>query len=180
MSQKEPIHGNHNVTSSTTSSPSDEATGEAYHRPPAPSQPDLSGSHLSGLKFGITLFALLIAVFCVALDSTIISTAIPRITDEFHDLYDVGWYGSGMFDPLWSYRNCLEGHDLIKQNQSISPDKMRVSTALRKGLQTIQPEVVFSHSPPPVRGWLSGLRRSTIVCSLDRGSKPKPLTLASV
>lgn len=43
----------------------------------------------------MTIFALLIAVLCVALDSTIVSTAIPRITDEFHDLRDVGWYGSG-------------------------------------------------------------------------------------
>jgi hypothetical protein len=27
-------------------------------------------------------------------DQNIISTAIPRITDEFHSLNDVGWYGS--------------------------------------------------------------------------------------
>jgi MFS family permease len=27
-------------------------------------------------------------------DNSIISTAIPRITDEFHSLGDVGWYGS--------------------------------------------------------------------------------------
>lgn len=38
--------------------------------------------------------ALLLAVFCVALDNTIISTAIPKITDEFHAVQDVGWYGS--------------------------------------------------------------------------------------
>ncbi|KAF5859871.1 hypothetical protein ETB97_002362 [Aspergillus alliaceus] len=30
----------------------------------------------------------------LALDRTIISTAIPRITNEFHSLDDVGWYGS--------------------------------------------------------------------------------------
>jgi hypothetical protein len=35
------------------------------------------------------------SVFCVALDNTIIATATPRITDEFHALQDVGWYGSG-------------------------------------------------------------------------------------
>ncbi|KAK2750065.1 hypothetical protein FQN57_004557 [Myotisia sp. PD_48] len=38
--------------------------------------------------------ALAIAVFCVALDNTIISTAIPKITDRFEELSDVGWYGS--------------------------------------------------------------------------------------
>lgn len=28
---------------------------------------------------------------------TIISTAIPKITDEFHSLEDIGWYGSAFF-----------------------------------------------------------------------------------
>jgi hypothetical protein len=30
-----------------------------------------------------------------ALDNTILATAIPRITDQFNSLADVGWYGSG-------------------------------------------------------------------------------------
>ncbi|OWP05819.1 hypothetical protein B2J93_937 [Marssonina coronariae] len=30
----------------------------------------------------------------IALDNTIIATAIPKITDQFHSLPDVGWYGS--------------------------------------------------------------------------------------
>ncbi|KAJ3460301.1 hypothetical protein MRS44_011168 [Fusarium solani] len=54
---------------------------------PAPSYP-------TGFAFGMTLFALFTSLFCVALDSTIIATAIPRITDQFHALQDVGWYGS--------------------------------------------------------------------------------------
>ncbi|EEU43785.1 uncharacterized protein NECHADRAFT_44897 [Fusarium vanettenii 77-13-4] len=59
----------------------------AAQSPPAPSYP-------TGFAFGMTLFALFISLFCVALDSTIIATAIPRITDQFHALQDVGWYGS--------------------------------------------------------------------------------------
>lgn len=55
--------------------------------PPAPSYP-------TGVNLGVILFALFISLFCVALDSTIIATAIPRITDQFHALRDVGWYGS--------------------------------------------------------------------------------------
>ena len=35
-----------------------------------------------------------VAMFLVALDRTIIATAIPRITDEFGSLGDIGWYGS--------------------------------------------------------------------------------------
>ncbi|KAL2057418.1 hypothetical protein ABVK25_002471 [Lepraria finkii] len=38
--------------------------------------------------------ALYMAFFLVALDRTIIATAIPTITDDFHSLGDVGWYGS--------------------------------------------------------------------------------------
>ncbi|KAF3202729.1 hypothetical protein TWF106_002124 [Orbilia oligospora] len=38
--------------------------------------------------------ALMLAIFLVALDRTIISTAIPQITNEFNSLGDVGWYGS--------------------------------------------------------------------------------------
>ncbi|KAI0517279.1 major facilitator superfamily domain-containing protein [Xylaria bambusicola] len=57
-------------------------------------QPPSTPSYPTGFSFGIILFALFISLFCVALDSTIIATAIPRITDEFHALQDVGWYGS--------------------------------------------------------------------------------------
>jgi MFS family permease len=35
-----------------------------------------------------------LSLLLVALDRTIIATAIPRITDEFHSLGDIGWYGS--------------------------------------------------------------------------------------
>ncbi|RAO64648.1 uncharacterized protein BHQ10_000660 [Talaromyces amestolkiae] len=38
--------------------------------------------------------ALYLAIFLVALDRTIIATAIPRITDDFHALNDIAWYGS--------------------------------------------------------------------------------------
>ncbi|KAH8807531.1 major facilitator superfamily transporter [Xylogone sp. PMI_703] len=38
--------------------------------------------------------ALYLAVLLIALDRTVIATAIPRITDAFNSLDDVGWYGS--------------------------------------------------------------------------------------
>lgn len=40
--------------------------------------------------------AICLSIFLVALDSTIIATAIPQITNQFSSLNDVGWYGSGM------------------------------------------------------------------------------------
>ncbi|KAG6001557.1 hypothetical protein E4U21_004097 [Claviceps maximensis] len=45
-------------------------------------------------RLGLITVALCLSVFCMALDNTIIATAIPRITDQFKALEDVGWYGS--------------------------------------------------------------------------------------
>ncbi|OQE41981.1 hypothetical protein PENCOP_c004G09042 [Penicillium coprophilum] len=45
-------------------------------------------------KLTLISIALCLCVFCVALDNTIIATAIPKITDQFNSLEDVGWYGS--------------------------------------------------------------------------------------
>ncbi|KAM3499052.1 hypothetical protein MY10362_007664 [Beauveria mimosiformis] len=46
-------------------------------------------------KLGLITIALCLSVFCVALDNTIIATAIPRITDEFRgSVQDIGWYGA--------------------------------------------------------------------------------------
>ena len=56
--------------------------------------PTVVAAHLSGTPLALCIFALCTAVFCVALDNTIIATAIPKITDDFHALQDVGWYGS--------------------------------------------------------------------------------------
>ncbi|KAK1145826.1 hypothetical protein N8T08_003772 [Aspergillus melleus] len=35
-----------------------------------------------------------LSVLCLSLDNTIITTAIPKITEQFNSLGDVGWYGS--------------------------------------------------------------------------------------
>ncbi|KAJ6008616.1 hypothetical protein N7499_001333 [Penicillium canescens] len=48
----------------------------------------------SAWKLTLITIGLCFCVFCVALDNTIIATAIPKITDEFNSLGDVGWYGS--------------------------------------------------------------------------------------
>ncbi|KAL9603377.1 MAG: hypothetical protein Q9219_001239 [cf. Caloplaca sp. 3 TL-2023] len=48
----------------------------------------------SGAKLAVITTALCLSVLLMALDNTIIATAIPRITDQFNSLNDVGWYGS--------------------------------------------------------------------------------------
>ncbi|KAF7563414.1 hypothetical protein G7046_g725 [Stylonectria norvegica] len=46
------------------------------------------------LKFWIIILSMYASIFLVALDRMIIATAIPAITDEFHSIQDIGWYGS--------------------------------------------------------------------------------------
>lgn len=58
----------------------------------------------TGLKFAIIIISLELAVLCVALDNSIIATAIPRITDDFHALDDVGWYGSAYLLTLCAFQ----------------------------------------------------------------------------
>jgi hypothetical protein len=42
-------------------------------------------------KAALIMSSLYISVFLVALDRTILGTAIPRITDQFHSIDDIGW-----------------------------------------------------------------------------------------
>lgn len=44
--------------------------------------------------------ALVLSIFLCSLDLTIIATAIPKITEEFQSLGDVGWYGSAFLLTL--------------------------------------------------------------------------------
>lgn len=51
------------------------------------------------------MFALCLTMFLVALDMTIVATAIPRITDQFQSLNDVGWYGSAFFLTVAAFQS---------------------------------------------------------------------------
>ncbi|KAI1427622.1 MFS gliotoxin efflux transporter glia [Xylaria sp. FL1777] len=53
----------------------------------------------------IIVSGLLLSLFLVALDVSIISTAIPKITSEFNSMADVGWYGSAFFLTLASFQS---------------------------------------------------------------------------
>lgn len=46
------------------------------------------------LKLAIILVSLFLGTFLVAIDTTIISVAIPKISTEFHAFNDISWYGS--------------------------------------------------------------------------------------
>ncbi|KAJ6444997.1 MFS multidrug transporter [Purpureocillium lavendulum] len=50
--------------------------------------------YLTPVQVPIVVASITMGAFLLLLDSTIISTAIPQITSEFHSLKDVGWYGA--------------------------------------------------------------------------------------
>ncbi|KAH8591032.1 hypothetical protein B0O99DRAFT_551323, partial [Bisporella sp. PMI_857] len=46
----------------------------------------------------------MMAVFLIAPDQTIVATATPKITDEFHGLAQVSWHNSAYFLTLGGFR----------------------------------------------------------------------------
>lgn len=52
-----------------------------------------------------TFAALVLTIFLVSLDMTIVGTAIPRISQEYHSLDDVGWYGSAFFLTMAAFQS---------------------------------------------------------------------------
>ncbi|KAI1615155.1 major facilitator superfamily domain-containing protein [Exophiala viscosa] len=53
----------------------------------------------TGAKLVSVLLSVYLTIFLVALDRTIIATALPKITDEFNSFGDVGWYNAGFLLP---------------------------------------------------------------------------------
>jgi EmrB/QacA subfamily drug resistance transporter len=51
-------------------------------------------AELSGLKLTLVMVGLALAIFLMSLDTSIIATAIPKITSDFNSTADIGWYGS--------------------------------------------------------------------------------------
>ncbi|PKS07252.1 hypothetical protein jhhlp_005854 [Lomentospora prolificans] len=61
---------------------------------PEATEQEGSSHYPKGVALVLIMFSLMTSMFLVALDRLIIATAIPKITDDFHSVTDVGWYGS--------------------------------------------------------------------------------------
>ncbi|RAO67059.1 uncharacterized protein BHQ10_003071 [Talaromyces amestolkiae] len=59
-----------------------------------PTPANQNEASVTGIKFILLTLSIIFTIFLSALDSTIISTAIPSITAEFGNLNDVVWYSS--------------------------------------------------------------------------------------
>lgn len=49
---------------------------------------------LTGAKLFLVVFGLVLAIFLMSLDASILATAVPHITAQFGSVQDIGWYGS--------------------------------------------------------------------------------------
>lgn len=82
----------------------DNSTKSAAEPSPQMSKSE-EGDYPAAFPLAMIIVALVLSVFLVALDMTIVATAIPRITDQFHSLDQVGWYGSAFFLTLASFQS---------------------------------------------------------------------------
>jgi MFS family permease len=55
-------------------------------------------------RLTVVLLSLFLGTFLVAIDTTIVSVAIPEISTQFHALNDVGWYGSAYLIALTAFQ----------------------------------------------------------------------------
>ena len=130
-----------------------------------PLEPVESSMYPSMAKLIPILVAIVMSVFLVALDMTIIATAIPAITDQFHSLQDVGWYGSAFFLTIAGFQSTW-GKILLP--------KRRVKTFAnhthhcRQGLQVFPFENQLPHCGLLLRTWKSHLRSCSQHKSADR------------
>lgn len=70
-----------------TYEPSDSSKNEA--------EKDITGTeYLKGLPLQLLVLALCLTVLLIALDISIVATALPRITDTFNSVTDIGWYAA--------------------------------------------------------------------------------------
>jgi hypothetical protein len=65
------------------------------------SQDETATFELAGSKLLLVMIGLGLAIFLMSIDTSIIATAIPRITSQFGSTDDIGWYGSA-----YSFSTC--------------------------------------------------------------------------
>ncbi|KAK6078940.1 MFS multidrug transporter [Seiridium cupressi] len=72
----------------------DTSPTEPHHEEASKTEQDPDRQYVTGIRLFINMFCVVLACFLVLLDTSVVSTATPQITDDFHSLRDVGWYGS--------------------------------------------------------------------------------------
>jgi len=80
------------------------STSPAAEKPEAPTEQ----AYPPTSKVIAIISGLFLTAFLISLDRYVVGVAVPRITDQFHSLGDVGWYGYVIFN------NILDVNEFIK------------------------------------------------------------------
>ncbi|KAH8885422.1 MFS general substrate transporter [Thozetella sp. PMI_491] len=152
---------------------------------------DPEGDYLTGLKLVAIMSCITMVAFLMLLDTSIVATAIPYITNEFHSLADVGWYGSAYqlasaalqpltgkiythFNVRWTFLLFFALFELgsLVCGVANSSNVLIVGRAiagmggagLMNGAMTIITAAVPLHRQPPLMGMLMAFAQLGVVC----------------
>jgi hypothetical protein len=137
---------------------------EQAHSPKASPADDPAAANYNprSINFWLVMLSNFVAIFLVALDRTILATAIPRITDDFKSLGDIGWYGSAymlttaasqlLFGRIYKFYNPrmfvstplfsrIVSHDVLESTSE-------ASSFLRSGHSSAVRQLTRPHSSP--------------------------------
>ncbi|KAF7715003.1 MFS-type multidrug transporter [Penicillium ucsense] len=92
-------------STSTTSSMNDVEKVHVAQAKTANKPPNAVMEYPKGLEVFFIMTALVLSITLCSLDQTIVATAIPNITDQFHSLDDISWYGSAYFMTLGAFQS---------------------------------------------------------------------------
>ncbi|KAJ5183451.1 hypothetical protein N7492_001067 [Penicillium capsulatum] len=147
--------------------------------------------YLTGARLLMVLTGVTLVCFLMLLDTSIISTAIPKITSQFHSLGDIGWYGSSYqiasaclqpltgkiytnFSSKWSFLAFFFVFELGSLLCGIaSSSKMLIiarsiagigSSGLMNGSLTIIASSVPLHKSPALIGIIMGFSQLGVAC----------------
>ncbi|KAK3370352.1 putative MFS multidrug transporter [Podospora didyma] len=90
------VPGTSDSTSSTAAAQPNGNDGQGTSQPLEPTVTTATEDivYPEGLRLGLLIASTFITMFLVSLDRLIVSTAIPQISNDFHSVTDIGWYGS--------------------------------------------------------------------------------------
>ena len=66
--------------------------------------PATAKQYFEGWRLAVVIVSLCLGTLLVALDTTIIFVAVPRISTSFHSLEDIGWYGSAYLLTIMAFQ----------------------------------------------------------------------------
>ena len=92
------------MASQKESSKDTTSDGDETQEPPKPDDAN-SEEYPTGARLFFVVLALVLAIFLVSLDLTIVATAIPKITGEFHGIHDVSWYSAAFFMTIGGFQS---------------------------------------------------------------------------